>query len=169
MRIAITGHRPNKLGSEYDGVGPYSNAIRRALQDVINIHKPTQLITGMALGVDMLWAEAGILNKVPFTAAIPCAGQDSVWPPKSRERYRLITSNPLCTIHFVSMKPYTPECMQARNIWMVDNSDMLIAIWDGSSGGTKNCYDYAANQYRGPYLIKTFSPKLLLDQYNSLV
>jgi hypothetical protein len=26
---------------------------------------------------------------------------------------------------------------------MVDNSDLLIAVWDGSSGGTSNCVSYA--------------------------
>lgn len=26
---------------------------------------------------------------------------------------------------------------------MVDNSDAVIAVWDGTAGGTKNCFDYA--------------------------
>ena len=26
---------------------------------------------------------------------------------------------------------------------MVDHSDRVLAVWDGSSGGTKNCIDYA--------------------------
>ena len=32
--------------------------------------------------------------------------------------------------------------MQKRNIWMVDNADVLVAIWDGSSGGPKNTVEY---------------------------
>jgi uncharacterized phage-like protein YoqJ len=33
--------------------------------------------------------------------------------------------------------------MQIRNEWMVDRCDKLIAVWDGSKGGTGNCVDYA--------------------------
>jgi len=29
---------------------------------------------------------------------------------------------------------------------MVDHSDVLMAMWDGSSGGTKNCYKYAKDK-----------------------
>jgi nucleoside 2-deoxyribosyltransferase len=35
------------------------------------------------------------------------------------------------------------KCMQDRNIWMVDHCDALIAVWDGTSGGTANCVGYA--------------------------
>jgi uncharacterized phage-like protein YoqJ len=33
--------------------------------------------------------------------------------------------------------------MQIRNEWMVDRADQVIAIWDGTSGGTANCVEYA--------------------------
>lgn len=33
--------------------------------------------------------------------------------------------------------------MQKRNEYMVDHSDKVIAVWDGSKSGTKNCIDYA--------------------------
>jgi uncharacterized phage-like protein YoqJ len=33
--------------------------------------------------------------------------------------------------------------MQKRNEYMVDNSDIVIAVWDGSKGGTYNCVKYA--------------------------
>jgi len=143
MKIAVTGHRPNKLGNEYDGIGKYSDAIRDRMAEVIKDHKPTQIITGMALGVDMLWAEMAIINNIPFIAAIPCKDQEKMWPKKSQDRYNRIVNHPLCTKYYVSEKPYTNSCMQARNVWMSDNCDILLAIWDGSAGGTKNCYDYA--------------------------
>lgn len=43
----------------------------------------------------------------------------------------------------VSIGEYHPAKMQLRNQYMVDNSDIVIAIWDGSSGGTGNCVRYA--------------------------
>ncbi|PAD70641.1 hypothetical protein CHH83_02225 [Bacillus sp. 7586-K] len=36
--------------------------------------------------------------------------------------------------------------MQKRNEWMVDNSDYVIAVWDGTKGGTGNCVKYAQKQ-----------------------
>lgn len=33
--------------------------------------------------------------------------------------------------------------MQKRNEWMVDRIDELLAIYNGTPGGTKNCIDYA--------------------------
>ena len=33
--------------------------------------------------------------------------------------------------------------MQTRNEWMVNHCDKLIAVWNGSDGGTGNCVNYA--------------------------
>jgi uncharacterized phage-like protein YoqJ len=33
--------------------------------------------------------------------------------------------------------------MQLRNEFMVNNSDIVIAVWDGTNGGTANCVKYA--------------------------
>ena len=38
---------------------------------------------------------------------------------------------------------YAAWKMQKRNQFMVDHSNLLIAVWDGSSGGTSNCVAYA--------------------------
>ena len=38
---------------------------------------------------------------------------------------------------------YYPAKMQKRNEYMVDNSDIVIAVWDGTKGGTYNCVQYA--------------------------
>ena len=46
-------------------------------------------------------------------------------------------------VKMVSNQSYTPWCMNVRNHYMVDHSDRVLAVWDGSSGGTKNCIDYA--------------------------
>lgn len=32
---------------------------------------------------------------------------------------------------------------QQRNQWMVDRADAVLAVWDGSPGGTANCVNYA--------------------------
>lgn len=158
MKIAITGHRPNKLGNDYDLTSALTAAIRaRILLELRNIMSdyksdiiipPTDvtLITGMAQGIDTLFAKIAIDYGFQFIAAIPCWNQDKMWPPKAKEAYSNILANWLCTIQLVTPSEYTPQCMQIRNQWMVDNCDVLIAVWDGSKGGTANCVKYAQQQ-----------------------
>lgn len=148
MIIAVTGHRPNKLNNEYDGVGPVSNHIREALQRNIDQFIPTKMISGMALGVDMIWSELAIKNKIPLISALPCANHHKKWPEKAQKRWLNIINHKLCTTHFVSTNEYTAWCMQKRNEWMVNNCNMLIAVWDGTKGGTYNCIDYATTKLK---------------------
>lgn len=144
MRIAVTGHRPNKLGNEYDLVGPYSNHIFKKLQQVIDVYKHTQpyLLTGMALGVDMMWAKLAIMNNLSFIAYIPFNGQELNWPKKSQKLYHQLLSNAE-EIIVCSPGSYTAQKMQIRNIKMVDDCNLLAGVWDGTQGDTANCINYA--------------------------
>jgi uncharacterized phage-like protein YoqJ len=100
----------------------------------------------MALGIDTLFSLLAIENKIPFIAAIPCKDQEKMWVQKSKDLYQSILKNKLCSIQMVSFKEYDLECMNKRNEWMVDNCDLLIAVWDGTSGGTANCIKYAVKK-----------------------
>lgn len=148
MNIAITGHRPNKLGNDYNLT---SDLIHKIKKRIINIlyginTQDTVLITGMALGIDTLFAKIAIENNIPFIAAIPCKNHWAKWPQKSVDLYQQILQHKLCTINNISTQPYNQYCMQKRNEWMVNNCDLLIAVWDKSSGGTANCVKYAQSQ-----------------------
>lgn len=141
MKIAITGHRPNKLGNDYDLTSDLIKSIKKDLQKIVNQCQPSLMISGMALGIDTLWAEIAIENDIPLFAAIPCKNQESRWPDKSQKRYRYILEK-ASTTHIISEK-YDFVCMQKRNEYMVDMCDILVAVWDGSKGGTGNCVKYA--------------------------
>lgn len=143
MKIAVTGHRPDKLNNDYGLDGPVSILIKNHLQRCITQLEPTQMISGMALGVDTIWALLAIENNIPLLAALPCLNQESRWTKTSIELYQSIINNPLTTSVYVTEEPYNTACMQRRNIYMVDNCDVLLAVWDRSSGGTSNCIKYA--------------------------
>jgi len=157
MKIAITGHRPNKIGdydlkdkiwknieSEIINIWNSLEAEYLALpENIYQSHLNVVFITGMALGIDTLFAKIAIENYVQFIAAIPCSGQDSKWPTKSQKVYSDIITHPLCTRHYVSDKPYNSVCMQNRNIWMANECNVLIAVWNKTPGGTANCVKYA--------------------------
>jgi len=46
----------------------------------------------------------------------------------------------------VPVGDYHPAKMQIRNKYMVNNSNVVIAVWNGSKGGTNNCVNYAKEQ-----------------------
>lgn len=146
MKIAITGHRPNKLGNDYDLKSPLILKIKDKIQSIIDHEilqfKDITLITGMALGIDTLFAKIAIESKLPFIAAIPFEGQEKMWPTKSQSLYYDIRSKASST-RVICDGGYSPQKMQIRNEWMVNNCDLLIAVWDGTSGGTANCVKYA--------------------------
>ena len=142
MKVAATGHRPNKLQNDYDGTGPMSKWIKKEINNILDKHSPTMLISGMALGVDMLFAEIAIERKLDLLAAIPCKGQEKVWPKKSQDRYNKILSYENCEKVYVNEK-YSGWAMQQRNEYMVDSCGLLLAVWDGTTGGTCNAVQYA--------------------------
>ncbi len=147
MIYAATGHRPGKLlGYEKDDqLKSFAVGILEKLLSVERI-KPTKLISGMALGWDMAWAEAGKELGIPFDAYIPCKNQSDRWPKSSQERWSYLISWAKNVKSFSDA--YTQRCMQDRNEGMVLDCDILVALWDGSKGGTGNCVNFAKTKER---------------------
>jgi|SRR5271166_744205 len=151
MIVAFTGHRPDKLGG-YKLPNPTYIQICRELDKALKELQPEKVISGMALGVDQ-WA-ANIAHKlgIPFIAAIPFEGQEKAWPEESQRTYRLLRKLAAEEV-IVTPGGYSPAKMQIRNEWMVDNCDTLIAVWNGSNGGTGNCVEYAKSHNKPMYQI----------------
>ena len=149
--IAFTGHRPNKLGG-YDDNSPKRLALRQQIEEtlqraVVKYGTTHQIIviSGGALGVDQDAARVAYKMNIPFVVAQPCKNHESKWPKESQIKYNKMLELAIQVV-LVSDGTYTElgaKCMQDRNIWMVDNCDALIAVWDGTSGGTANCVQYA--------------------------
>lgn len=139
MKIAGTGHRPNKLGG-------YSSEVLMKLvstaKDALIELQPTSVISGMALGWDTALALAALELKLPLVAAVPFHGQETAWPNISQIMYQDILKD-ASDVVYVCDKGYAPWKMQIRNEWMVDHCDVVLALWDGTSGGTGNCIAYA--------------------------
>lgn len=144
--IAVTGHRPTKLFG-YDMSRPEYMSMKRFMKAYLKKKCCTVAVSGMALGVDQLFAEAVLELKeegydIKLHCAIPCKNHSSKWPRKSQEIYEDILKK-ADEIHLVSDEEYKPYLMQKRNEYMVDMADEILAIWDESSGGTANCVRYA--------------------------
>lgn len=139
--VAFTGHRPDKLGGYGDT--PLRRAVTAALRQRLVELRPAVAISGMALGVDQWAAQLCIDLGIPWDAYVPFVGQESKWPPDSQRTYRGLLERARQTV-VVCHGGYENWKFQRRNEAMVNGCGVLIAVWDGSPGGTANCVGYAA-------------------------
>lgn len=144
MIVAFTGHRPDKLGG-YKIPNPTYIKVCQKIESTLKELNPEKVISGMALGVDQWAAFISYKLKIPFIAAVPFINQECKWPTSSQETYNKLIKLASEKV-IVSDGEYSANKMQVRNEWMVDHCDQLIAIWDGSSGGTGNCVNYAKSK-----------------------
>lgn len=143
INVAGTGHRPNKLGTpSYSG---YSQKIEDTLIRAISFHldqrladnQIAQIWSGMALGMDTALALYAISHGVPLVCKVPFEGQEKMWPAESQRRYRKILAQ-AHQVDIVCEGGYAPAKMQLRNIELC-KADLLLALHDGTPGGTANC------------------------------
>lgn len=144
MIVAITGHRPNKI--------PDTLWVAQALFAAYAEVGAEHVIQGMAAGVDLLSAKCAYLSGIPFTCAKPWKGHT---PRKEDEpQYAQALKYAQRVVNVTEYEEFPGNwCYQKRNEWMVDNADVVIAVWDGSRGGTHNCYKYAEKVDKPIYLI----------------
>ena len=148
----FTGHRPDKLPwGDWEKAPACQDLKRRLNQAVESAYADgcRHFICGMALGCDMYFAAAVIAlrrryHDVTLEAAIPCASQAARWNAAQRALYDLMLAE--CDEVSILQHGYTPDCMQARNKYMVDSSAVLLACFDGRPGGTMNTILYARRQ-----------------------
>lgn len=150
----FTGHRPAKLSFGYDEESPDCLRLKvrlLSLIDEMRMKGVTSFLSGMAQGVDILAAEAVIdirrtypQDKIRLIAVVPYEGQADRWSEAYRERYFniLAVADEVITLQH----RYTDHCMLDRDRYMVDASAHMIAVYNGSKGGTKYTVDYAISK-----------------------
>ena len=151
ISVAFTGYRPSKLPYLNDLEGPETKALYNALYaefERLILRDYRFFLTGGALGCDLLAAEAVVALKKKYRKkhivhelCIPCYNHDAKWEEKDKRRLEEIKKSSIVT--YVTDSDYINGCMQKRNRYMVDTSSVLVAVFDGVSGGTKNTVEYA--------------------------
>ncbi len=157
--ICFTGHRPKGVPWGYNENAQSCLKFKRYMKELL-IQKIdegyTYFIVGMALGIDMIVAEILLELKgeydIIIECAIPCLNQESRWIKHQQIRYMDIL-NKCEKITYVSNIEYTNECMQKRNEYMVDNSDLVVAVWNGTPSGTLNTINYAKSKNKNTIII----------------
>lgn len=157
--VCFTGHRPNKL----KGYNPIDNKellwkIHSVCVDLIENRNVTTFINGLALGID-IWSAKIVLKlkekypHIKLISAIPCRNQSCKWREEDRNLWQEVYDKS-DEVVLVTNDDYKPYLMQVRNEWMVNKSDIVVAVWDGTKGGTGNCVNFAKKVEKEIIIIK---------------
>lgn len=151
--VCFTGHRPNllpfKLDEEDKNFLQFKSKLTNIVINLIN-NGYTNFISGMALGIDTLCAEIILelkqkFNDLKLICCLPCKNQDRFWTNLDKLKYQNILKSADKIIYAVN-KNYCTGCLQLRNKIMVDNSEIVVAVYYGINGGTKQTIEYAKTQ-----------------------
>lgn len=152
MRLAFTGHRPEKLPWGSDETDPRCAALKIQLKRALRQAAESGMDTfacGMARGCDFYFAEAVLECReegldLRLEAWLPCPSQPSRWSEGDRLRYESLLQ--ACDAVYMVEEVYSEGCMLRRNRAMIDRADALLTVWDGSHGGTQAAVRYAKSR-----------------------
>lgn len=149
MVCAFSGLRPEKLPWGDRESDPHCQALKLKLRQTV-----AELATGgydtflcgMARGCDLYFFDAVREvrlgdPRLRIVAVIPCPTQASGWSQENQLRYASALAE--CDEMRLLAEEYYDGCMVARNHYMVDHADLLLTVWDGSTGGTSSSVSYA--------------------------
>ena len=142
---AFTGHRPQKLQIQSEKDGQALQIKKMLREEILKALDEgyTEFISGMVLGTDLWAAEIALHIKLIYNiwnkdirlyAAIPFLGQDNTWPEDVRERYYNVLNR--CDGIFCLSETISNDAYLRRNDFMVEHAAKLIAVYNGSEGGT---------------------------------
>jgi uncharacterized phage-like protein YoqJ len=168
--VSFTGHRPHwdskkdKLGTGYsitnERASAYGELMRKEIVKLMR-RGAKRFISGGALGVDQIayWTVHKLQREgcdIENILAVPFESQYSNWRSKELVAWYHAMVKRADEVVYVDTLPeystgaragvYVPAKMQKRNEYMVNNSDVVIAVWNGTAGGTGNCVNYAMRQ-----------------------
>lgn len=141
-RCCFTGHRPEKLlASEAE----IKRSLSRTIEAALTSGKRT-FITGMARGTDIYAGELVLQYRdadpsIHLICALPHPDFEKRWSVHWQQRYHAILQR--ADLIREICPSFRMGSYQTRNEWMVDRSSLVIAVYNGESGGTKNTIEYA--------------------------
>lgn len=152
MNVCFTGHRPKDFGG-WNAPAPQHvlDWLEEKIDNLIKLKGNVNFISGAAQGIDQ-WAAEIVLRKkeenknVRLTMAMPYNDFGDNWPTTAKMHLNSI-NNKADKVVYVHKGSYTDSyLLQMRNEWMVNHSQLVLAVWNGSLGGTRNCVMYALKE-----------------------
>lgn len=140
ITVSFTGHRG------YEG---YTN--EALCEQIVTLYNEGYRIflCGMAQGFDIVAGECVLalrrgLPGLQLRCIIPFHGQERKFSGDYRERYSRLVSEADDVL--VLQKQYQTGAYHQRNNYLIDNSSVLIAYYNGTSGGTHYTVHRAAKR-----------------------
>ncbi|MCD8146092.1 MAG: DUF1273 domain-containing protein [Clostridiales bacterium] len=166
----FTGHRPNHLPWRGDEAAPLCLACQARLADEIERAYRAgfrRFLCGMAMGGDLLFAETVLAcgeahPDLRLDAAIPCLNQTKDWPQEQVRRYRSILDQIPSDRQILIQTERTRDCMLRRDRYMVNQSQRIVALYDGkSAGGTRYTLSYALKKGLETVIIDPYTTEII--------
>lgn len=168
--ICFTGHRPKKLCGYNKSA--YINSVKE-LENIVTYYYNNgcnKFISGGAQGFDQLafWAVNNAkkhnCNNIENVVYIPFKGYGENWVEKGlfgKNEFNMMTQiadNTVTLKDAITSKYDIIKALTNRNHAMVDNSDMVIALyennnWDTDKGGTAECIRYALSHGKNVFIL----------------
>lgn len=143
MRIAVSGHQ-SRPGIDWEWT---ASEIRKLLQREVPIERA---FTSLARGSDQVFAQQALGLGIPVTAVIPMPHYDRLFEGNDLAGYEFILSR--CDVVELPGESDDEHSFLVAGQYVVDNADLLLAIWDGKSaagvGGTADIVRYCAERGR---------------------
>lgn len=144
MKIALTGHREERLRGQ-------ENKVFMWMENTIHIlfaeQEEKEILCGMAKGADILFGQAALqyskyLGNIKLHLCLPCKRYGEI---NADPQYWILREK-AAQITYMQDK-WSKGCDDRRDRFMVDNCDILLAVWDGIKvGGTWSTIKYARAQ-----------------------
>lgn len=156
----FTGHRSQKLPWGFNELDPrcvqMKDRVKSEIEKAISLGYK-YFISGMALGFDMIVAEIilelkKVYSQIKLICAIPCKNQAKYWSFEQKIRYKKLLKS-ADIVRYIS-DDYSPNCMLERNAYMINNSSLIIALYDGTGGGTAYTLKLAKEKQLNIVIIK---------------
>ena len=155
--VAVSGHRHLVPGSE--------GWVEAELERLMSKLTPSVAISGMALGVDAIWARIALAHGVALHAYVPFPEQSLPWRSADKAAYDELLSR---AARVVTIAPtWRKSAYAERNLAMVDACELLVAVYDGRGrGGTAHCLATARAPSRDVVLVEPLARRTTLRRWS---
>jgi hypothetical protein len=139
LRVGISGHQKMPALAEVFA--------RHALKDFLSERKIEIGISSLAEGSDQLFSRVLLEGGISLKVIVPCSDYERAFSdPKALLGYHEILSR-ACDVEYLAYSEPSELAFLAAGHRIVDQVDLLVAIWDGQPakglGGTADIVDYA--------------------------
>ena len=147
--IGVTGHQGLTVETEAK--------VRAEIDELLSSHDHVVGVTSLAEGSDQVFAQAVIDQGGLLEVVLPCEGYEGTFDnPEDRSRFQDLKLAARAVTRLDFAKP-TEEAFMAAGRFVVDRSEILIAVWNGQAaaglGGTGDVVEYAKERSKVVHVV----------------